>query len=100
MKVRVLAAARYVERNPVRAGLVAGTLEWPWSSPTAHLQGRDHRPVKVAPLLAIAGDWNALLNSGPTEEELRDLRLHSRTGRPLKSTTFVSSVGSASRVAS
>jgi len=28
------------------------------------LQGRDDRLVKVGPLLALAGDWNALLNRG------------------------------------
>ena len=30
-----LAAARYVERNPVRAGLVAQAWDWPWSSAAA-----------------------------------------------------------------
>ena len=85
----LLAAARYVESNPVRAGLVGGAGEWPWSSARPRLLGRDDRLVKVAPLLTMAGDWNALLNSGLAEEELRDLRLHSRTGRPLGSTTFV-----------
>ena len=86
MIVRVLAAARYVEWNPVRAGFVAAAADWPWSSARPHLQGRDDRLVKVAPLLAMAGDWNALLNRGLPEEELRDMRLHSRTGRPLGST--------------
>ena len=85
----LLAAARYVELNPVRAGLVDRAGQWPWSSATPHRSGRDDRLVKVAPLLAMVGDWNALLNSGLTEEELRDLRQHSRTGRPLGSTTFV-----------
>ena len=79
-------AAAPPERLP---GLVAAAAEWPWSSARPHLLGSDDRLVKVAPLLAIAGDWNALLNSGLTEEELRDMRLHSRTGRPLGSTTFV-----------
>src|SRR5579883_230312 len=34
-------ALRYVELNPVRAGLVAHAAEWPWSSAAAHLQGSD-----------------------------------------------------------
>jgi putative transposase len=45
--------------------------------------------VKVAPLLAMIADWRALLNSGLREEELRHLRGHGRTGRPLGSATFV-----------
>jgi putative transposase len=35
----LLAAARYVELNPVRAGLVAKAGDWPWSSAQAHLRG-------------------------------------------------------------
>ena len=72
----LLAAARYVELNPVRAGLVANAADWPWSSARAHLSGRDDRLVTVAPLLAIIGDWSAFLNSAMREEELRDLREH------------------------
>ena len=85
----LLAAARYVELNPVRAGLVASAGDWPWSSARAHLAGRDDCLVKVAPLLAMIGDWDAFLNSAVPEEELRDLRRHGRTGRPLGNETFV-----------
>ena len=85
----LLAAARYVELNPVRAGLVAKAEEWPWSSARAHLSGRDDRLVKAAPMLAMVGDWKAFLNSAIREEDLRDLREHGRTGRPLGSATFL-----------
>src|SRR3989304_2607056 len=67
----LLAAARYVELNPVRAGLVVNPADWPWSSARAHLSGRDDCLVKVAPLLAMIGDWNAFLNSAMPEEELK-----------------------------
>ena len=85
----LLAAARYVELNPVRAGLVANAEQWPWSSASPHLSGRDDRLVKVAPLLALVADWRGLLSSAVREEELRDLRQHGRTGRPLGDETFV-----------
>lgn len=85
----LLAAARYVELNPVRANMVANAAEWPWSSAKAHLSGRDDRLVKVAPLLAMIGDWNAFLNIAMPEEELRNLREHGRTGRPLGSPAFL-----------
>ena len=55
----LLAAARYVELNPVRAKLVERARQWPWSSAKVHLSGRDDRLVKVAPLLAMVGDWKA-----------------------------------------
>src|ERR1017187_7308725 len=34
-------ALRYVELNPVRAGLVGAAADWPWPSAAAHLGGRD-----------------------------------------------------------
>lgn len=85
----LLAAARYVELNPVRAGLVADAGDWRWSSARAHLSGRDDRLVRAAPMLAMIADWRAFLNSAMPEEELRDLREHGRTGYPLGSATFV-----------
>ena len=59
------------------------------SSARAHLAGRDDRLVKVAPLLAMIADWNAFLQSAVPEEELRQIRRHGRTGRPLGDETFL-----------
>jgi len=53
------------------------------------LSGRDDGLVKIAPLLAMIGDWNAFLNSAMPGEELKDLRRPSRTGRPFGSETFL-----------
>lgn len=85
----LLATARYVELNPVRAGLVGSAEEWLWSSARAHLMGLDDQLVKVAPLLAMIADWRGLLDSALAEEELRELREHGRTGRPLGSAAFL-----------
>jgi len=85
----LLAAARYVELNPVRAKLVADAGDWPSSSARAHLAARDDRLVNVAPLLAMIPDWNVFLQSALPEEELRRLRGHARTGRPLGDETFL-----------
>ncbi len=85
----LLAAARYVELNPVRAKLASEAEEWPWSSARAHLSGRDDPLTNVSPLLAIVADWRGFLDSALREEELRDLRAHTRTGRPLGNPTFL-----------
>ncbi len=85
----LLAAARYVELNPVRAQLVSKAEDWPWSSARAHLAGRDDQLVKVTPLLEIIGDWGAFLGSAMREEDLSDIRRHTRTGRPLGDETFL-----------
>ena len=76
----------------VRARLVPVAADWRWSSAKAHLCGQDDRLVKVAPLLAMVGDWNAFLDSAVAEEELAELRRHVRTGRPLGDETFVGRV--------
>lgn len=85
----LLAAARYVELNPVRAKLAARPEDWPWSSARAHLAGRDGGALSVGPLLEAVGDWRAFLDGGLDEEALEALRRHERTGRPLGSTAFV-----------
>ena len=85
----LLAAARYVELNPVRAKLARQPADWAWSSASAHLAGRDDGLVKVAPLLERAGDWQAFLQAGLDDPTLETLRGHERTGRPLGDASFV-----------
>jgi putative transposase len=46
-------------------------------------------------LLAVIADWKALLESALSEEDLKDLRGHSRTGRPLGDQTFMERLESA-----
>jgi putative transposase len=84
-----LAAARYVELNPVRAGLVSNAADYPWSSARAHLRQRDDGLVRVQPLLDRVPDWDNFLSSGPQPEVEIDLRKHQTTGRPLGSDEFV-----------
>ena len=57
----LLTAARYVELNPVRHGLVQAPSRYRWSSAAAHLRGRDDVLVQVAPLLQMAPNWRRLL---------------------------------------
>jgi len=83
------ATGRYVELNPVRAGLCERPEDWPWSSARAHLAGFDDRLVSVRPFLEIAGDWRSYLDQDDVEDALEAIREHSRTGRPLGSESFV-----------
>jgi len=42
----LLAVARYIERNPVRAGIVEKAWEYPWSSASAHLAEKNDLLVR------------------------------------------------------
>ncbi len=86
----LLAAVRYVELNPVRAKLADDAAEWPWCSARAHLLGRDDSLVQIPAMLGIVHDWRAFLDSVIPEEQLREMRSHARTGRPLGNAAFVS----------
>jgi putative transposase len=84
-----LAAARYIEQNPVRARLVARPRDWPWSSARAHLTGRADGVTDIAALGIPARDWSGFLGAGLDDEALEDIRRGERTGRPLGSAAFI-----------
>jgi putative transposase len=87
--IHLYAAVRYVERNPVRAGLVDRAEEYPWSSARSHLSLRDD------PLLAGThgcldfGNWSKYLEEKDDQAFLKTIRLHERTGRPLGTEEFL-----------
>jgi putative transposase len=90
----LLACARYVELNPVRAGLVQRAADWPWSSARAHLGGRADPLTDPRPLLERWPDWRSVLESGEDEAMLRAIRARERSGRPLGSDSFVAGLQS------
>jgi putative transposase len=88
-KPHLLACARYVELNPVRAGLCRSAGDYLWSSAAAHLGRRDDTLVRVQPLLDLAPDWSAHLSEDVSEETIRAFRQHESTGRPIGEEGFV-----------
>ena len=91
----LLAAARYVELNPVRAHITTDPLSYPWSSARCHALGRDDELVKVKPLLDLIPDWQAFLMEGIEEQESQRIRKHERTGRPLGDESFINRIENA-----
>lgn len=85
----LLAAARYIELNPVKANLIKKPGQYQWSSAKAHLAAQDDNLVRVKPLLKLIDDWNEFLSSGYTEEEEALIHRHEQTGRPLGSIHFI-----------
>jgi len=76
----LLAVARYVERNPVRAGLVTQPETYRWSSARHHVLGKPDPLIHGSPLLRLAPDWRNVVRLD--EPELAQIRRHVRTGRP------------------
>ncbi len=57
----LLYAARYIEQNPMRAGLVTKPGEWPYSSAVAHINGRDDLLVTISLLANYTDNWESAL---------------------------------------
>jgi putative transposase len=79
-------ALRYVELNPVRAGLASQAADWRWSSARAHLRGSDDTGF-----IDCAGwrsrwspqCWSEVLDHGIDDADLlARIRESTRTGRP------------------
>jgi len=84
------AAIRYVECNPVRAGLEPRAANYEWSSAAAHAGLRRDRVL--APGIdkwVSVDDWSGWLSEVEPEDLVSQLRLHTRTGRPLGEADFV-----------
>ena len=88
----LMAAARYIERNPVRAHLSRCVWRYRWSSARAHVNGEDDGLVRVKPLLDRVDDWKDFVRTHEDETEREALRQHERTGRPLGSDAFMAKV--------
>lgn len=86
----LMVAVRYVENNPVKAGLVGAAGDWRWSSARAHLDGIDDGLTNVAAIGQHIANWRAYLADGLEAAE-RDEAVEAamRSGRPLGRATWV-----------
>jgi len=88
------AALAYVERNPVRAGLVGQAKEYPWSSAAAHVSGQDKQDILDMQWWRRQArvKWNEVLNAEEAETGV-SLRSCTYAGRPFGCDSFVSELG-------
>ncbi len=87
-----LNAVRYVELNPIKAGLCTRPEDYRWSSAQAHCTDRFDpllEPRQRSPLLAAIADWPAWLAEGVPEDCRQRLRSHERRNLPCGSPEFV-----------
>ena len=83
-------AVRYVERNPVRAGMVARAEDYLWSSAAAHCGLRDDILLTDDfPPPGVIMDWSEWLRLEESEAEIKAIRKHLSTGRPWGTPEFI-----------
>lgn len=85
-------ALQYVERNPVRAGMVARPEAYPWSSATAHLGGADKSGILDLEFWRQEGGaerWGWMLATPEEMVSLRLLRRCTYAGRPFGDEAFL-----------
>ena len=77
----LLTVVRYVERNPVRAGLAERAERWKWSSAPGRRDGTAAVWMDPGPV-AWPKDWELWVNAEEGQEELESLRKCVVRGRP------------------
>lgn len=88
----LLAAVRYVELNPVRAGMVTHAWDYTWSSASFHTGKTETDPlVKEGTLSGLISDWEGFL-VGNMAGEVDRLRRATQTGRPSGDDIFIAKV--------
>jgi putative transposase len=93
----LLTVLRYVEANPLRAGMVSDLAAYPWSSYMEHGLGKRIALLDEAPVWAQLGKtdharrtyWRKWLRTPQTEKELAARRRCVTTGRPFGAPTWV-----------
>jgi putative transposase len=82
-----LTVCRYVEQNPLRAGLVQRAEDWRWSSLHAAYTGSAKRTEVALSEWPVPKptDWVSFVNQALTLKELEELRLSAQRGRPFGS---------------
>ena len=87
------AAIRYVENNPVRAGIVEKPYEYKWSSARGHIY-KDADPVlsNDCYLINEIDNWFSYLMEKEEETITNDIRRNTKTGRPCGDDIFIKAI--------
>ena len=89
----MLSILRYVERNPLRAGMVVSGDAWPWSSLSRRAQQTPGLgPPLTPPPHGIPEDWLAWVNRPQSDKELAALQMCMQRGSPLGQEQWVKDI--------
>ena len=92
-EVHLVVAARYVERNPVRAKKAKNPGAWEYSSAIAHSGGQERFLSSVKKLFNYIDSgveqWREYIQEKDKEDEVKGLEKHTMDGRPWGNEKFV-----------
>jgi len=92
----LMAAILYVERNPVRSGLVKNPWDWQWSSAAFHT-GRSKMEINIEDIKGILDfdiiKWEQYLSSEEPEDQIDIIRNNTKQGRPVGTAKFIEEIG-------
>jgi len=82
--------SKYIENNPVRAGLVKSPERWKWSSARAHL-GIEKGLISLSPISKVlkVPDWEKYLSKPLKELEIHRIEKNLLSGAPLGNSKFI-----------
>jgi putative transposase len=78
----LIVALRYIENNPVRAGMVRSAQDWQWSSIQQHCL-RSYDGLVDPPPFAVTKDWLNLVNMPLTAKEFEVMKKRNKRDSPL-----------------
>ena len=85
----LLTVCRYVERNPLSAGLVRRAQQWPWSSLWTRRHGSDQQKALLFPWpVPRPADWIDHVNAAITPREQERLQTSLKRDRPFGDDTW------------
>jgi putative transposase len=85
-----LTVCRYVERNPLRAGLVPAAQDWQWSSLHQRCAGAvEGLPPLTQGPVALPAEWLEIVNTPEPQKDLDAIRTCVARGRPFGDESWV-----------
>ena len=85
-------AMRYVELNPLRAGIVNRIDGYQWSSMKEHLNGKGKMRLDDVNKHLEIDDWKEYLREKADEELVKNIRNKTKVGKPLGDAKFIKKI--------
>lgn len=82
-------AVRYILFNPVKARMVKKAEDYQWSSVRHHMRKENINFVEDEVLNGMITDWKLFLEEESLESDVKLLKKHANTGRPLGGNVFL-----------